>query len=345
MLRLGGVRRVGRPLKSPRLFRMALLVLGLTVAGCSKRPDLIVHASDRTPLTDAAIDADPLALLPGNPVGALTLDTQALFASRFGSRLQALVQAHAPLPAEANFEPPRDLERIYVGFYSMQGVDAAGIAVGRFEPERIATAAASTLRTSAGRPIAVSQYARRTLYTSDGMGFTPLTARCLLFGNEVGIRRALDRIEEGRVKRRLPTWMVEQLSSPEAPITGGADLAAYPVTSALREQLAFVDGLRTISLLGNFRDPGLNLAGTLSYDTSEAALRGSNNLKQLHASLSSAGLLMALVGVPQPLRKLDAQASAEETRFVAEVDSGAVFLLLEKILASSPQRPSSARPL
>lgn len=310
----------------------AALVLALSISGsgCGKKDDIIVHTGAGKALTAEAIDADPIALLPGNPVGALTLDAKELFASQFGRRLLALTQAHSPIPAAAGFDPARDLERVYAAFYSMQGADVAGVAVGRFDLEKIGLAAETNPRTPAGLPIVKSRYAGRTLYTSGGIGFTTLTARTVLFGNETGIRRALDRIEEGRVRRRLPKWMETQLSMPTAPIVVGADLTAQPLSAAVRDQVAFVDGLRTISLLGNFQEPGLNLAGTLTYDTGEAATRGAANLKQLHASLSQASFLMALIGVPQPLRKLDAEARDHEARFVLGVDAQAVAVLLEK---------------
>lgn len=323
-------------------FTKLLLVSSLALLGCAKKDDVILHAADGRQLTAEAIDADPMALLPGNPVGALTVDAQALFRSQFGSRLLAIFQARSPLPAEANFSAARDLDRLYVGVYSMQGADVVGIAVGRFDQSKIAKAAENSPRTATGFPIAVSRYARRALYTSGGLGFTTLTAQTLLFGNETGIRRALDRIEEGRIQRRLPKWMEAQLGMPTAPIVGGADLTAHPLSSALREQLAFADGLRTLSLLGNFQEPGVNLAGTLAYDTPEAATRGAENLKKLHGTVSSAGLLMALIGVPQPLRKLDAQATDRETRFVLGVDAAAIAVLLEKVLVYFPA--PAARP-
>lgn len=309
---------------------IALWLAMSSTLGCAKKDDVIVRTGAGQELTAERIDQDPIALLPGNPVGASTLDAKQLFASQFGKRLLAIFEARSPLPSEADFVPARDLERLYIGFYSMQGADVAGIAVGRFDTAKIESAAEKSPRTASGAPVTVSRYAGRTLYTSGGLGFATLTARTLLFGNETGIRRALDRIEEGRITRRLPKWMDAQLSSPSAPIVVGADLSSQPLSDAVRGQVAFTDGLRTLSLLGNFEEPGLNLAGTLAYDTPEAAQRGAANMKQLHASLSSAGFLMALIGIPQPLRKLEARATDSEARFVLGVDAVAIAALLDK---------------
>jgi hypothetical protein len=236
------------------------------------------------------------------------------------------------VPAKADFEPARDLERLYLGFYSMQGADVAGVAVGSFKPERIAEAEGE-LKTVSGAPVVKSSYAGRTLYTSAGLGFTVLTERTVIFGNETGIRRALDRIENGRVSRRLPEWMIALLASPQAPLSGGADLTSQPLPSAARSELAFLDGVKTGSLLGNFKEPGLNLAGTLTYAEPEAATRGADKMLDLHGRLSSYAPLMALIGIPQPVKKLDARAEEDQVRFVLGVDGQAVAVLLDKAQA------------
>ena len=76
--------------------------------------------------------------------------------------------------------------------------------------------------------------------------------------------------------------------------------------------------------------PGLNLAGTLTYADADAAGRGADNLKQLHGRLSGYAPFMALLGIPQPVRSLEARAEKEQVKFVAGVDGAAVAILLEK---------------
>src|SRR5688500_3895247 len=141
--------------------------LGLEFAACAKQEDVIVRSGEGKALTAPAIDADPIALLPGNAVGVATIDAKKLFQSSFGNSLLAIVRARSPVPARADFEPSRDLERIYLGAYSMQGADVAAVAVGTFKPERIAEAEGE-LKTITGAPVVKSSYAGRTLYTSGG---------------------------------------------------------------------------------------------------------------------------------------------------------------------------------
>ena len=327
-----------------RWLRPLALASALALHGCAKKEDVVVQTGAGKELSPTSIDADALALLPPNAVGVLTVDAKALFASSFGARILSITQARSPLPAAAEFDPKRDLDRVHLGIYSMQGADIAGVALGRFKPEKLHKAAEDNPRTPTGEPVTKSEYAGRPLYTSRGIGFTVLTERTLLFGNETGIRRSLDRIHEGRAKRQLPKWMAEMLETKSAPLAGGADLTSQPVPAAAREQLAFVDGLKTLSLLGNFEDPGLNLAGTLSYADGDAAVRGADNLKQLHGRLSTYAPFMALLGFPQPVRSLEARAEKEQVKFVAGVDGAAVAVLLEKAESYLSAMGSSSSP-
>ena len=306
------------------------LLTALALVGCAKQDDVIVQAGGGVVTTQAAIDADALALLPPNPIGVVALDAKALFNSNFGVRLLALVQRRTPIPDAADFKPARDLERAYVGYYAMQGVDVAGVALGRFDAARIASAVESNPRTPSGAVVTKSEYTGRAIYTSQGIGFTVLTERTALFGNETGMRRALDRIQDGRVQRKLLPWMAEVLENKKAPISGGADFTTQALSEAIREQVAFVDGLKTASLLGNFQEPGLNLAGTLVYAEPDAAARGAENLRALHSRLASYTTLMALIGIPQPVRSLQARAEDKQVRFVAGIDGAAILALLEQ---------------
>src|SRR5207253_7108617 len=65
-------------------------------------------------------------------------------------------------------------------------------------------------------PILVSSYGGRTLYTVNNAGLTILTARTAVAGTESGIRRAIDRIQDGRVARDQPKWMLDTLETPNA---------------------------------------------------------------------------------------------------------------------------------
>ncbi len=303
----------------------------LALSGCAKTEDVIVHTAEGKEKTTAEIDADPLALLPGGAITVGVLDAAALFSSQFGERLLEVSRRRAPLPESAGFDPKRDLTRVYFGVYTMQGADVAGVALGNFDQKRIEAAADGTQKTPLGVPVTKSSYAGRTLYTADSVGFTLLSSRTLLFGNQTGIRRSLDRIRAGTVKRQLPAWADKILNQPGAPFAFGSNLKDNPVPNALRSKLPFLDRVETLRVVGNFAPPGVNLAGTLVYPDEEAARTGAGKVSETRAMLEGYAPFLALLGIPQPVRKLEADAVGREGHFVAGIDAVAVAALLARL--------------
>jgi hypothetical protein len=311
----------------------APVLLGLlpALAGCSKTEDVIVQTGVDKQLSDVDIDKEPLALLPGGVVGIASVDTTKLVASQFGAKLLAISSQRLPVPASAGFDPARDLTHIYFGFYSMQGADISGVATGTFAKAKIEAAVSGVERTPQGVPIAKRTYAGRTLFTAAGFGFCILTDRSALFGNDTGIRRALDRIHEGRVHRQTLPWMDKLLNSETAPIIAGADLRAQALPEAASSNLAFLNGLETLAFVGNFADPGLNLAGSLVYGDEAGAKQGADNVQSLSQKLSTYAPFLALIGIPQPVRKLEAEAKGKEAAFVVGLDAAAIGALIDKL--------------
>lgn len=327
----------------PGLLWLALFGLGLMLLGCPRREDVIVHTGQGKQQTAPQIDADPLALLPGGAVSVGVLDAQALFASQFGDKLLEVAKRRAPLPEAAGFDPKRDVSKLYFGVYSMQGADVAGVAVGRFDASKIEAAADGIRKTPLGVPVTRSTYAERALYTAESIGFTILTARTALFGNQTGIRRALDRIKEGRAQRELPRWALQVLGPSSAPFAFASNLKENPVPNALRNKLPFLDGVETLSVVGNFSPPGVNLAGTLVYPDEVKAKTGAGKVSETRAALDTYTPFLALLGIPQPVRKLEAEVRGREGHFVAGIDGAAFSALLarlEDLLGAMP-RPAS----
>jgi hypothetical protein len=310
---------------------LALGALALALGGCAKTEDVIVHTGQGKEKTAVQIDADPLALLPGGAITVGVLDANALFASQFGDKLLEVAKRRAPLPEAAGFEPKRDISKVYFGVYSMQGADVAGVAVGNFDAKKIEAAADGIQKTPQGVPVTKSTYAGRALYTAESIGFTILTSRTALFGNQTGIRRALDRIKEGTAKRELPAWATKVLSPGAAPFAFGSNLKENPVPNALRSKLPFLDGVETLAVVGNFASPGVNLAGTLVYPDETAAKTGAGKVAETRAMLDTYTPFLALLGIPQPVRKLESDAVGKEGHFVAGIDAVAFSSLLSRL--------------
>lgn len=301
------------------------LAVSLTSA-CSKPEEIIVAAAAAEPVTAEQIDANAWALLPGGGYGFGYLDAQALAASPLGPKLLGLFSRQGWLPDSSAISTSQ-IEAVFLGLYTMQGADMVGVARGHFDAAR--ADAVFTAAGAAGK-LKRGEYAHRTLYHGGGAGFSILTSRTLLFGSETGVRRGLDRIAEGRMRRHVPDWLEPLLSHPNAPFVGGFDLRAQPVSDAVRRDAAFLDGLYTARLVGNFKPPGVNVAATLRYEDDAAAGRGAENLNQLKQLVRSYSWLMALVGIDQPLRRLEAEAMESDVKFVAELDGEAVGRLLDR---------------
>jgi hypothetical protein len=313
-----------------RLLALALALLPLSSA-CAKKQETIVATGADKQLSDADIDREPESLLPGGAVGVFSIDTKKLYASEFGQKILGIARAKTPVPSSANFDAGRDLDHAWVGVYSMQGADAAAVLTGRFDKAAIEAAADGTQTSPLGVPVVKSSYAGRTLYTSQNVGFVVLTAHTVLAGNETGIRRALDRIKEGRVRKQTPEWFDELSKTENAPLVAGFDLRAQPITDAVRQKLPFLNGLETARMVGNFESPGVNVAGTLSYHDEQGAAQGAASLLQVRDMIASFGWLASLLQIGQPIRQLDAKADGKDTKVVMGLDAGEVGKMLDQL--------------
>ncbi len=321
-----------------------LAALWLPALACAGNQDIIVPTGAGKETSALVIDQEPLALLPGGVVGVVSVDTTKLFASAFGNKILVVLNRQLPVPPSADFQPARDLKHLYLGLYSMQGADLSGVAVGKFDKAKIEAALSDVEKTPQGVPIVKRQYAGRTLFTASGAGFCILTETTALFGNDTGIRRALDRIREGRARRQTLPWMDKLLNSESAPIVAGADLRAQAIPAAASENLAFLNGLETLAFVGNFSDPGINLAGTLVYGDEAGATQGAANVQGLAQKLGTYGTLLALIGIPQPVRQLQAESRGKQAEFVLGLDGVAVGALLDKLPEYLSSKSSTAHP-
>ncbi|MCU0693934.1 MAG: hypothetical protein MUF54_21300, partial [Polyangiaceae bacterium] len=307
-----------------------VLVLALLVSmllGCTKTGDSVVLAGDGTRLSSAEIDKDPLALLPPGAVALVHVDTQAAFRSQLGTSTAKLVQSVMPLGPEANFNVQRDVQRVVVGLYSLQGVDAVVVLQGSFDPDAIRAAASSPQPTAAVR-LTRLEYANNDLFVVGDLGFVVVTKQTMVAGNETGIRRALDRIRDKRLRRDVPDWMAALIGDPKASIVGVADLSIDPVVGGAAQQTPFLQGLTVARVLGNFEPPGINFAGSLTYPDTDTAARASESLKQV-GQLTSYMNLLAFFGIKPPIHNLQVRSEQRDVQFIVSVDGQSVAQLMD----------------
>jgi hypothetical protein len=328
-----------------------VLVAACVSFACGKKQDVIIAAADRVSITAADIDRDPIALMPSGAVGLIRVDAPALFQSVVGQRLRDLVLARMPLPASAGFEPTRDLSAVYIGLYSMSGANVAAVATGTFNPPAIERAADGTTMTPLGAPLVKTTYARQTLYVSRNIGFAVLTEHTVLLGDETGIRRALDRLGEGRAQHDVAPWVDDVLRTPNAAMVGAFNLVGQSPVEAGVKNLAFLHGLKTARIVGNFEPPGMNFAGTLTYPDPQAAQAASADLEQSNQKLQAYSFFLQLAGIGNPIQKLQTTVAGNDTQFVMAVEQRAVEWVVGQLanqigmVGSSAPIPATVGPM
>jgi hypothetical protein len=278
------------------------------------------------PIDPALVDHDPLALFPGGVVGLAGADARRLFATSLGADVDAIVRELVPLGPEAGFDARRDVERLTAGFYAMQGLDVCAVVQGRFDASAIERAADARKVMPSGKPIVKTRYAEQTMFTVGNLGFVVLSPRTMLSGNEIGMRRALDRLRyevgEGPLPvlpRAIPGWMTEHLAAPGAELAFAGDFSSSSAGAAATQAVPFVAGLTRARVVGNLAQPGVNLAGTLSYRDEAAAEAGGQTLRNLSDAGQLVGILATLAyGTTFP--PIDVRRSGDDLAFTTSID-------------------------
>jgi hypothetical protein len=297
----------------------ALTVLA-AVAACGASE---TNVQPRAPavVTVDQLDGAPFTLLPPQPILVVTIDARAAFDSpSYGADLAALANKLLPLAADAGFAPTRDVDRIVIGSYSFQGSDVVAILRGRFDAAEIVRAAGSALTST--------PYADRQMYTTSTFGFTILTPHTVLVGTPAGLRHALDRIHDVRVKLDLPPWMMETLETKDAAFAFGADFAGAPLSVGLQGLPVppWLGSVKTARGAGNFHEPGVNVAGTVTFDDPTHATSGASGMRQLGSLVNAA----ALAGVAPQLQDLTISADGSDVEAKFSIDAAAFHTLLKQ---------------
>ncbi len=312
----------------------------LSIGACSHE-EIIVKTAAGAELGAADIDAEPLALVPPGSLALLNLAPQELFQSTLGHHFLALARSQFPLPASAGFEPQRDLERMIVGVYSAAGVDFSGVAVGTFDVNAIKAAAERSEVTPLGTPLVAVRYSQWEFYVSANVGFCVLTPKTVLFGNEVGIRRALDRLERGELRVQQDPDVESLMRNPGAPIALGASNTDAAL-DAIVQRTPLANNLRVARVVANLQPPGLNVAGTFTFADPTSAQAAKSGFDQVFAAIQGMEAVGALFGLKPS--NLTHQTNVVETS--VQVTVATETQVAERLLAGLnefiPQRQPSA---
>ena len=298
-----------------RRFRQVLgfVVVGL-VAACGGSKDSVNAKSAES----QAIDADPLALLPSSAMAIARVDAKQMFQSgSVGGQLAQMAERMLPVGEEAGFKASRDLETIYAAGYSTTGADVVAILRGTFDEQKIKSVADQHTPTKGGGVLVASSYLGRQVYTLNNVGFTVISKQTVVAGGEAMIRRVIERLKDGNVTRAQVPWMTQTIETPNAAFAAAADFANQPIAAASvgMVPLSWVKGMKAARLVGNFKDPGLNVAATLTYPDKASAADASEQVKRT-AGMAS---LLQFIGAPQ-LKNLDVKAVETDVQVSFGVD-------------------------
>ena len=323
--------RVRSSLVSKAIRAGALSVLvaasGAGALSCGGSDALVLVAGQR--VDPARLDADPVSILPAGILMFGYVDATAMFRSSLGPDVSNMVQSILPLGPEANFVPTRDVTKIFAGTYAMQGADFCAVVQGNFDLDAIRRSVDARATSLAGVPLTKSRYADTDLYTAGNIGFTLLTAHTILTGNETGMRRALDRIRAGKLKRDVPEWMTSLGRTPNASFSLAGDFGtASPGASAL-QSMPFLSGANAIRLIGNFQPPGMNFAGTLSFNDEASAAQSQSALESLK-SISPFMSLLSAIGLGITIPPIQSAQSGKDVGITIAMDESTARTLLRK---------------
>ncbi len=274
-----------------------------------------------------AIDADPLALLPSAAMAIARVDAKQMFATgSVGGQLAQMAERMLPIGEEAGFKASRDLETVYVAAYSASGADVVGVLRGTFDEARIKDVADSHTPTKGGGLLVASSYLGRQVYTMSNVGFTVVSKQTVIAGGENMIRRVIERMKDGTVQRSQPPWMLQTVETPAAAFAAAADFANQPLAAASvgMMPLAWVKGMKAARLVGNFKDPGLNIAATLTYPDKASAADAAEQVKRT-AGMAS---LLQFVGAPQ-LKGLEVKPVEGDVQVTFGVDDSQLKSFLQ----------------
>ncbi len=318
--------------KSP--FAAAIVALALAAGACGggAAQNAEVAKAPSAALSMDTIDKDPLVLLPSGPLAVATVDAKALYASQsFGAQAAKLAEMYFPLGADAGFSPSKDLDRVTIGSYSLQGVDVLAVLSGRFDVDKIALAAKNHTQTKAG-VVVQSTYAGHDVYTVANVGVTVLSPHTALAGTEGAIRRALDRLKDGRVKRDVHPWMLETIETAGAAFALAADFKDQPLSgvSVSGFRLAAAEGLAAARAVGTFQSPGVQVAGSLTYKDADHAKSAVPAIKQL---IAIANATAGLTGVFPQIQSPTLAVKDSDVQITFGVDETS----LENFLTKLPQ--------
>lgn len=313
-----------------RVFRASAFALLAAVAvagaGCKQKTNTWV-AAPTGPNAVVDVDADPAALLPYGSVLVANLDAKQITNGTLGGDVAALTERLVPFASQIDFQAKRDLDRVWIGMYSFSGADLLGVLSGSFHADKIEAAAQKGLNTPFGLVVA-STYANRRIYTVANVGFTVLSDRTALVGSEAAMRRALDRIAAGTVKREFAPWMGDWANQSGYPVLVASDVTKQSFGKTVTGFLPWVNGVEYVRVRGRFNpDTSFGVSGALTYPDAQKAQQAASGFDSMKNSLAVLAMFKA-IGIKPFVRTAIVNAAGNDMQFRMVLDEATMRQLL-----------------
>ena len=305
---------------SGRRSMLVLILAAMAVTGCAGAGTVRVLGLQGVDVPAGQVD--PLQMLPSGAsfIGSMDVSTMRQVNP---AATKALVQSLLPAAGLDALVSPSTVRRLYAAIYSIQGADFCAVVEGAFEVQGLAGA----LEQVRSGGLVKTAYGPFSIYSRGDRAFVVLSGQMLLAGNEVAVRRALDALRYRRLRDHVAPWMRKVLATPGATFAFVGDADSQPVATAFDQQWPVLGGLRYARVLGNFRPPGLNVVGTLTYGDAVSADRAKAALSKTGQLVGLTGLVAALGGVNLNPR-IDASVDGEDMSFATQLDAPTVAFLM-----------------
>lgn len=287
------------------------------------------------PTNEAAavdVDADPLALLPSGGIAYARVNfTNVRQDKAIADEVDTLAPSFLPAAA-AEFVPSRDLNAAVCTAYSATGLDGLCVLTGTFKPEKVEAALLAHPWAHVGGQVLVKTvYQGKTLFTLANVGFTLLSPKTALAGNEGAIRRALDRIADrsadGRLARTIEPWALETLETKDADAVLVVNTESEAGKAAKQQLPVWLRDFRAVRAIGNVRADKVNVAVTFSFAEPAQAERAEKALSA-GAKLYALGTML---GQAPSLSDFDVKTVGNDTQVRATLTTGDLSQALRKL--------------
>ena len=142
----------------------------------------------------------------------------------------------------------------------------------------------------------------------------------MLVGTEAAIRRALDRIQAGTIKREIAPWMSDWVNQTGYPVLVASDVTKQSFGKTVTNLIPWIEGVQYVRVRGRFNPDGsFGMSGALTYPDANKAQASSNGMQGM---VKSFGLMAVLkvIGIDPLVRNLTVTPGGKDVDFQTVID-------------------------